>query len=393
MWPEHAQKFEKIAKDFEKDTGIHVELRVVPWDALTQTLMTGFASGDVPDVSVCWSNQMGIFHSIDEVMDLTPYLEENNGEWKEAFFPEGLELCSVNNKYYAIPFRGSFSIFAYNKTLFAKYGWHEPDSLSDFENEMEKMKEAGLIPVIAAGSPSGFRIATIADNFTDQKLLADGIIKREDYLLGHYIQVADAYSYGGAKTREWMNKEYIGKYGLAMQREEATSLFTLQKAVITLINNNELPTLESIAQEAGFELGFFAFPVPAGSEPLLSHCNFDSFMISSKTKHPNEAVEFLKYLSRTDIQQEFGNLSKSIMGNRHCNYEDPFQDQFSDIVVNSSSYVINYDYNSGNLETRINTALTDFISDPSMTPEEYGNKVEKYMHVTLNEAESDESQY
>ncbi|MCR5747207.1 MAG: ABC transporter substrate-binding protein [Lachnospiraceae bacterium] len=391
MWPEHAEEFEKIAKNFESETGIHVNLRVVPWDALTQTLMTGFASGDNADVSVCWSQQVGIFNSIGEVLDLTPYLEDNNDEWKNTFLQGGLNLCAVNGKYYAIPFRGSFNVFIYNKTLFDKYGWHEPASLEDFEREMQEMKAAGFIPIIAAGSPSGFRIANIQDNFTDQKLLADGIIMRPDYLSGHYTKVKDAYAFGGQKTREWMNNDYINKYGMAMQREEGTSLFILQRGIVTLVNNNELISMEDLAKEAGFEIGFFSFPVPEGTEKILSHCNFDSFMVSAKTKHPDEAVAFLKYLTSEEIQQEFGNKSRSVMGNSSCVYEDSFQNEFADMVASSNSYTISYDYNSGDMEGKIASIFSDFISDPEEKPEEFGAKVQKLREEVLADAMKNKS--
>lgn len=385
-WPEYTEEFQKMADDFEAETGIHVEIQIITWDVLTKTLLTDFASGEVPDVACCWSNQMGAFNALGAVYDLADYMDENDGEWRNSLMKAGLDLGSVNGQVFAVPYRTTQTVIAYNKTIFDENGWSAPASLEEFEAMMQEMVDAGYTPLIAPGMPNGFQISAICGTFAEQNLMTDGILKRADYLSGHYTEIGEQWAEAGAKLRDWYDKGYIIADALALEREEATALFYTQKGLMSFVNNNELDPIEQNTAEAGFEVGFFSFPVPEGMENFLYNFGVDAFMVYSGTEHPDEAAAWLKYITSDAVQQEFGNSTKSIMGNVNCVYDDDLQNQLADIFASASSYRINYDYNDG-IGTKMGDAVAEFMADPDITPEEFGATIQAIREEALENYE------
>ena len=389
-WPEYTAEFQKMADDFEAETGIHVEIQIITWDVLTKTLLTDFASGEVPDVACCWSNQMGAFNSLGAVYDMTPYMDENDGEWRNSLMKAGLDLGSIDGKVFAVPYRTTQTVIAYNKTVFDENGWTAPETLEQFEAMMDEMVEKGYTPLIAPGLPRGFQLSAITGTFAEQNLMEEGTLKKPEYLSGHYTDVADAYAKAGAKMRDWISKGYIVDNATSLEREEATALFYKQDGLMSFLNNNELAPVEEGTAEAGFEVGFFSFPVPEGMENFLYNFGVDAFMVYSGTEHPDEAAAWLKYITSDAVQQEFGNGTKSIMGNVNCVYDDPLQNQLAEIFSKASSYRINYDYNTGSMGDNMGEALVEFLTDDSITPEDYGATIKQLRDDALAEAEAED---
>ena len=389
-WPEYTAEFQKMADDFEAETGIHVEIQIITWDVLTKTLLTDFASGEVPDVACCWSNQMGAFNSLGAVYDMTPYMDENDGEWRNSLMKAGLDLGSIDGKVFAVPYRTTQTVIAYNKTIFDENGWTAPETLEQFEAMMDEMVEKGYTPLIAPGLPRGFQLSAITGTFAEQNLMEEGTLKKPEYLSGHYTDIADAYAKAGAKMRDWISKGYIVDNATSLEREEATALFYKQDGLMSFLNNNELAPVEEGTAEAGFEVGFFSFPVPEGMENFLYNFGVDAFMVYSGTEHPDESAAWLKYITSDAVQQEFGNSTKSIMGNVNCVYDDPLQNQLAEIFSKASSYRINYDYNTGSMGDNMGEALVEFLTDDSITPEDYGATIKQLRDDALAEAEAED---
>lgn len=385
-WPEYEEQFNQIVEDFEKENpNIKVETQVITWDVLTQTLTTDFASGEVPDVACCWANQMGTFNSLNAVYDLTSYMEENNKEWENSLLTPAVQLGTVDGKVFCVPFRTTCTVLAYNKTMMDENGWKIPDNLEEMESLMDEVKAKGITPILAPGNPHGFQMESIAETFAMYNLYESGILTSEEYLTGHYTKVESEYAKAGEKIRDWISKGYLDAAALSMTREDSTGQFYQQKGLFAFINNNELADVEKNSKEAGFDIGVMAFPAPQGAPQLLYHFGVDGFMVYSGTEHPDESVQFLRYITSDEVQQKFGNETASVMANKNCTYDNENQNKFSEIFSNAQSYRINYDYNSGSIANDMGDELSNFVSDTSVTPEEYGEKIEELCTECLNE--------
>ena len=72
------------------------EMLQVDWGNLDKVIRTGIASNEPCDVYNVISTSLSNFK--DQVVDLTPYLDENNGEWRKCFEPAALEMCNCGRK-------------------------------------------------------------------------------------------------------------------------------------------------------------------------------------------------------------------------------------------------------------------------------------------------------
>lgn len=387
-WPEYTAEFEEMVAEFEAENpNITVETQIITWDVMNQTLLTNFANDELPDVCCCWSNDMGQFSNMGMVLDVTSYMDENGGEWRNSLLKPAVDLGTVNGSVYAVPYRTTQTVLAYNKDMMDENGWKEPTTLEEFTALCDEILASGkdVLPLLAPGNPDGFQFSVLVNTFGEQDLYKKGILQQADYLTGHVTDVAESWEVAGDTMKDWIAKGYLSQDGLAMTREETVAQFFTGKGVFTFLNNNELSEIEAGCEEAGFTPGFMAFPVPEGMEFFLYNFGVDAFMASAKTEHPEEAVKFLKFLTNTEQQQKFGVKTLSIMANKDVKYENANQNTFSEIFSKASSYRINYDYPAGNLGTDINVAIADFIADPSATGADLGAKIQKLREDCLAE--------
>ena len=96
---------------------IKVEIVPVDFDNAEQVIKTGIASGDPVDVSFFWGSQINAFTEDNMAYDLTPYLTENNNEWKDIFVPAYIDAGMVDGKYYAVSYQPVIETIFYNKDL------------------------------------------------------------------------------------------------------------------------------------------------------------------------------------------------------------------------------------------------------------------------------------
>ena len=377
-WPEYESQFNQIIADFEAaNPDIKVETTVITWDVLTRTLQTSFASGEAYDVAACWLDRVGGFNALGACYDFTDAMMADDGAWAGEFVGPSLDLGTVNGHIYGVPFRSTCTILVYNKTLMDENGWTVPANLKEFEALMDEIVNTtdGITPLITPGNPQGFQIASLTKTLAEHELYKSGKLLSEEYLSGRMSDVSAEYAIAAAKVRDWMNKGYIGADSLDLTGTEATAQFFTGKGVFFFANNNELASLETNASDAGIELGFMAFPSPEGVPTLLYNYGVDGWMVYSGTKHPEQAIRFLKYLSSYDVQQKFGNETLSVMGNKNCTYDDEYQNQFVEIFSNGESHRIKFDYNQGSLITDEALAIADFVANPAETPEELGEAI------------------
>lgn len=385
-WPEYEEQFNQIVADFEAaNPDIKVQTTVITWDVLTKTLQLSFASGDAYDVACCWLDRVGGFNALGACYDFTDAMNADNGSWKNEFIGASLDLGTVDGKILGVPFRSTCTVLVYNKTMMEENGWTVPTNLEDFVALMEEAKNAGLIPLIAPGNPEGFQLASLTKTLAEHELYKSGKLTDSAYLSGRMSDVSEEYAKAGDTIKDWISKGYIDSDALALTAAEASAQFFTEKGLFYFANNNELASLQTNAADAGFELGFMAFPSPEGVPTLLYNYGVDGWMVYSGTKHPEEAIRFLKYLSSEEVLQKFGTETLSVMGNKNCVYDNEYQNQFVDIFTNSNSYRIKFDYNQGSLITDEALAIADFIADPDATGADLGKAIQELKQTCIDE--------
>lgn len=116
-----------IMDDFTKETGIAVQIQVVPWDQYWTLLEAGAQSGTLPDVFWMHSNYSQMFMRNDMLLDLTDRIAQSDVINPDNYYQDIFELYQYDGKTYAIPKDYDTIALWYNKTMFDAAGLSYPD--------------------------------------------------------------------------------------------------------------------------------------------------------------------------------------------------------------------------------------------------------------------------
>ncbi len=280
---------QNIVAGFEAENpDIKVEIVPVDFDNAEQVIKTGIASGDPVDVSFFWGTQISAFARDGMALDLTPYLEENNGEWKDTFIQTYLDGGMYDGKYYAISYQPVIETIFYNKDLFAQYNIEVPTTWDEYMQVCETFKENDIYGI---GNWSGQNHQLL--EFAYQYMANDGTL--ESVTAGE----TDFTTCTGLKTclENWKTAYdneywYPGEGALTSTKDQTQAAF-YQGKIATLFDAGS--NAGSYADECDFEVGVMKFPLVQEGGKYAVNVVTNALFIPANAKHPEEAVKFIKY--------------------------------------------------------------------------------------------------
>ncbi|MGG1401276.1 extracellular solute-binding protein [Bacillus salipaludis] len=292
--PEYAPYFEEVVKEFEKQNpNIIVKMEAIADEPIKDKLRVILGGNDVPDIMFSWSGEFARkFVRAGAALDLTPYLNEDTA-WKDSFIPASLQPFSSDGKNYGIPLRFNGKFFVYNKKIFDKYHLQAPKTWDEFLQELDTLKKGGETPIIFGNQSPWAAIHYLTG--LNQKLVAQDV-RMKDYnpKSGEFTDP------GYVKAMEMfadLNKNgYFMKNANSTSHDMAKQLFLAGKGAIMYVELEEFPDIEK-----GLKGNWGFFPMPAitdgaGNQNFITGAP-DGFIVSSKSKHPKEAIKFLKFLT------------------------------------------------------------------------------------------------
>lgn len=280
---------QNIVAGFEKaNPDIKVEIVPVDFDNAEQVIKTGIASGDPVDVSFFWGTQISAFARDGMALDLTPYLEENNNEWKDTFIQTYLDGGMYEGKYYAVSYQPVVETIFYNKDLFEQYGVEVPETWDEYMEACETFKENGIYGI---GNWSGQNHQLL--EFAYQYMANDGTL--ESVTAGE----TDFTTCTGLKNclENWKTAYdneywYPGEGALTSTKDQTQAAF-YQGKIATLFDAGS--NAGSYADECDFEVGVMKFPLVQEGGKYAVNVVTNALFIPANAKHPEEAVKFIKY--------------------------------------------------------------------------------------------------
>lgn len=122
--------FRALAAAFEEERpGIRVELQVIPFEQMYTDMDAQLQAGRPPDVFRCDYTNLGMYSGNDQLLDLSPYLDESD---RAAFLPALWSAVTFEGRPYAMPHHTDTSAVLYRKDMFADAGITSvPDRLAD----------------------------------------------------------------------------------------------------------------------------------------------------------------------------------------------------------------------------------------------------------------------
>ncbi|MEF9969782.1 MAG: sugar ABC transporter substrate-binding protein [Ruthenibacterium sp.] len=293
--PENMLYFDEVAAAYMKENpNVTIISEGVGDEPIKDKLRVMMGSDDRPDVFFSWSGEFAKkFIAAGAALDLTDAMKANDGAWEKSIMQAGLEPFSSGGKIYGVPLRINGKFFAYNKEIFDKLGLKEPANWDEFLKACDTIKQNGIVP-IAFGDQYPWAACHYITGLNQKMVPQDVRVKDYEKTTGEftdpgYVEALD-------KFKELNDKGYFNASPNSTSHDMANQSFAMGECAMIYVELEEFSSLDTNME--GTPWGFFAMPTiegAAGNQKFLVGAP-DGFMVSSTSKHPEEAVKFLQYL-------------------------------------------------------------------------------------------------
>lgn len=288
----------KIISSFEQShPNIKIQQQAYGDEEIKDKLKVLLGSDNAPDIYFSWSGQrLQNYVDQDLALDLTKYIDAD-ATWKNNFNQSMLETAKKNNNYYAIPWDYSSKEFFYNKAVFKAAGITEmPKTWDEFLKDCQILKDKGYTP-IAIGNQYPWVVIHYITTLNQKLVPADVLKANYD---GTNTKFTDPGYVKALNTmKELYDKGYINKDVNSSTYEMSQSMVLEGKAGMIY---DETQIMSKYDES---KYGYFDFPEIPGQAGQAGFVTGgpDLYVVNSKTKYPDQAVEFLKYLTGVDAQK------------------------------------------------------------------------------------------
>ncbi len=318
--------FQELAKRYEAQTGIKVNFELyAPSDAYTQKVRAAAQGFNLPDIFGILGEKRDFasFIKAGHILDLTPYMEENSGLWKNSFFAKALAVNEFyeGNSYgikpgaYGAPIDVMTIQMVYNKNLFTKFGLNPkkpPVTFQEFLDIGKKLKETNVQGFVS-GWGELWMIDCFANNYAFNIMGKDKVlatIKGEvPYTDPDWIKVLSIF-------KDMKDAGLISSDLLTMVNKTAEQLFANEKAVFAF--NGSWCVNVYKGMNPNLEYGAFLPPKVSDQYPMAIWGGAgSSFMINGRSKNKEEAVKFLEWLTDTNQQAYLAEVTNNLPANKN----------------------------------------------------------------------------
>ncbi|MFD2334563.1 ABC transporter substrate-binding protein [Cohnella sp. GCM10020058] len=269
------------------------------WDSnVEKTLKTTIAASEPIDVAMYWPGAMETFVDSDMALDLTPYLEADDGAWKKTFVGDALSAGTYDGKVYAVPYAAVYPLLEVNKDIADRAGVSFPDgplSWDDFIKALETIKEkTGIVPFglykdWGAWVPRNNLITVWPDEQT-----------RSDFAAGK-IPFTDPLAVKAFDASKALYDKYVypGKGALSTTLEQVNVAFKAGKIAVKADVN--ILAAQSVKESGLPNVQIVSWP-NMGLNHVLGGSN--GYMVPANVTHPEASVEIIKYLTSAEVLQK-----------------------------------------------------------------------------------------
>jgi multiple sugar transport system substrate-binding protein len=304
MTPE--QMGEIIARFEEANPGVRIEPQFVLYDGLYDTIVTSVSSNppafDIILVDDIWYAGFADAGWVLDVSDrVTP-------EMREGIFEAAWDITTVNDVVYGLPFLLDQKYFYYNTTLLEAAGFDAPPRTWEEVAEMSRAIKANGVEYPMIWSWAQLE-AVIPDFVT--LLYGNG---------GQFFDENNQPAFNdpaGVATLQWMvdmvNEGLVNPASISSAEEDVRNVFSAGNAAFAtnwlyMYSLTQDPAESQVVDQVGMSLmPVFQSALDAGIESSTNNGSM-GFAITAGSEHPDEAWNFLSFLTSRDIQVEYSAL-------------------------------------------------------------------------------------
>jgi len=318
-------------KDFERShPGITIAQNTVAGTGAAtfpNALRTDIAGGRAPDLFTMWGGTLsGPFVDDHAALDLGPYYQKYH--WNSILQPAAVKLVSRHGSQWGAPIDLRSMTFYYRKDIFSKYGLQAPTTFAQLESVCATLK-THQIPCMTSGGVYGWYPMRMFDFFLEHTA---GPTLHDKLLVGktswNIPQVASAF----ALLKKWTANGWFPSGYMGITPTQGEQLFEQGKAAMMLEGDWMIPTLQT-AGLTGKQFGFFI--APTGQDPARLDGFAEQFMISTQSKHPAQAAEFINWWIQPATQRKYYNIvgSTATKGGLPSASANPLAIQYNQLVT------------------------------------------------------------
>ena len=314
---EYKGYFEEAIADFEKENpDIEIEYENISDQAMKEKLSVLAAGGDLPDIFFCWGGEcLNRFSRSGKTLDITSYMDED-AEWKDSFLPAFLSSSVYEGKNYAVPYRSSVLYMLYNKQVFADNNLDVPTTWDEFIDVCDTLKNKEITPIAFGNSDKWYTMWYVGQfnaNFVNKD------VRTADYNPSSGAFTDEGYVKAVQTFLDLNDAGYLGKNVNSKDYYQVREEFAAGKYAMILDATSQFSFYKGAMGEDGY--GYFKIPIPDGATgdeaSTIVTGGSENYAVSAETKHPDEAVKFLKFLTKkaqAEKQTKETGLPNAIIG-------------------------------------------------------------------------------
>lgn len=288
------QFFDEVAASFEEEhPGVKVVMTSADNANYKQEISVKLASNEAPDIYFAWSGVYAQnFADGGRALDLSSYVSGDT-EWSGGIIANQFGPFTFDGKIYGIPIVMDGKAFYYNKEIFSELNLEVPETWEEFMTVLDTISKTDYIPISLGNQEdwaTGHYMTTLNQRMVDADTLAADYAIEGDFSDAQYV---------AALERLNAMAPYFTPDFNSTSYDTGINDFITGKAAIYYEQFNQVQYI----QPAEFEWSWFDFPdikEGDGDQNALTGAP-QGFMVSADTAHPDEAVEFLKYLTSKEI--------------------------------------------------------------------------------------------
>jgi len=337
--------FDVLAQKYKDQTGITVEFMLFsPADIYTQKVVAAARAGKLPDIFGILGEKSTVasFINAGHILDLTPYMTQDNQSWQNRFYPQTLNVVTFDNTnsygvkpgVYGVPIDTTLHLFVYNKSLFKQAGLNPdnpPKTFDEFIRDAKLIKEKTGAEGFMGGWAEGWMLNVLATEWAINVMGEDQFYKtiKGDipYSDPKWVEVFSLF----AKLRE---ANILSPNITTTINKEAEDAFSKNKAAFSFNGTWAVNVYKQLAPNLDY--GFFALPQISANYPVKVWGGAgSSFRVSAKSTNATEAVNFLKWLTSYDQQIYLIEQTNNLPSINQC--EDKLPAMLKDLASNLSN--------------------------------------------------------
>lgn len=282
---------------------VKIRLQAIPWTAAHEKLLTAFAGRSTPDVCQLGNTWIPEFQALNALLPLDSLIDHSATIHDSNYFAGIWETNRIGAHVYGIPWYVDTRLLFYRTDVLRRVGYnHPPRTWDEWLDISRKIK--------SSGSPENYAVFFPTALFDWQVpviliLSNQGQLFRDDNSRGAFDDAQTA-----AALRFYIS--FFQQNLAPRNMTQVTNVFQgFSSEFFSMMITGPWNISEMRKRVPELTGKWSTAPIPAG-EQGISLAGGASLVVFKNSKRPHQAWQFIEFLSRSDVQEEFFRLTRDL---------------------------------------------------------------------------------